>query len=79
MSNWQSLDTAPLGKWALYAYDDGTIIKAMMINCWASCHEKQGDYPKLHIVDGSGDGEWCHPHLTGVPTHWQPLPEPPAP
>jgi len=74
VSEWQPIDTAP---------KDGTVILVFLLNFWTiSCRITTAAWSSTESLRATGDGEWLvdapahHPPLT--PTHWMPLPPPPA-
>lgn len=81
--NWQPIETAPKESAILVTFAAGDIRASMtspgiMVAYW-DAYYAEGGYG-YHGGSGWTDahsGAGCHLHY-GEPTHWQPLPDPPA-
>lgn len=82
MSEWQPIETAP--KWPEWVLVSAPNWQKPMILAKGECNStyRHGSPSVVHWFDGSSDGEWCNADELiwdgNPPTHWQPLPAPPA-
>ncbi len=74
MTNWQPIETAPLDGTSVLVWDGRSVSSARAFpNEWDNRGDECGWSwcPSENSFDSS-------PHGIGEPTHWMPLPEPPA-
>jgi hypothetical protein len=83
MTEWQPIETAPKDGKSILVHDNVApgLAAGVAIECWAG----NTDVAAWWENEDAGSGRWiCYmdrpqdPELHFTPTHWMPLPEPPA-
>jgi hypothetical protein len=69
MSEWQPIETAPKDGTRILGYDGSTVSGTYWHDSFREWRNES---------EAAGDNHGWYGHDRWVPTHWQPLPEPPS-